>query len=106
MYRKHFEDAYPNEAVGYIWEGEFYPLESESTHPDKYGISPKDLFMLYQLHYQSPVELIHSHIDGDNKPSELDITAQKGTTFRMSIVSVRDGVCSDKLIFGEYDEET
>lgn len=98
-FAKHVLACYPQEAVGYVENGIFFPLEN--VHPDPvncFALCEKDSFMLLQKKYY----LLHSHTmtsfkDDPRIPSEEDMKGQQATNMPWGIVHCDGENVSDIL---------
>lgn len=84
---------YPNEMVGYVKDGEFFELENISKDPqNRYQLSISDKMFLYTHGIDA---LVHSHTRLDNRPSEMDLAAQRATKFCFWIVGTNGKEVTD-----------
>ena len=75
--RKHAIEAYPEECVGYVSNGQYYRLKNVANTPrERYRLHPDDKLKLFKLGNDLEA-LVHSHPRLDNRPSREDINAQK-----------------------------
>jgi len=103
-FKEHVLYCYPQEAVGYIYQNKFCPLEN--THPDpvnNFQLSEKDSFYLCNLQNYS---LLHSHTmesfkDDPRTPSYEDMQCQSMLNVEFGIVHCDGLDISDILYFGK-----
>lgn len=103
-YKEYFRSNYPNEAVGYIKKGKFYPVKNLSATPStNFEIDPKVLL-------KKPEILLHSHcvpkepINYDpHEPSYEDLLGQQQTGIEWGICVTDGEVCEDPVYWGNPD---
>jgi len=105
-FRSYFISKWPEEAVGYLKGGQFYPLENIAE--DKLHTFEVDpLFML-----EEPEVLLHSHPTGHEvqdptvdprSPSYLDLKHQIATDIEWGICVTDGQTCDEPLCWGNYD---
>lgn len=102
-FREHVLGCYPQEAVGYVVEGIYFPLENVHPDPvDNFLVSESDSFTLLELDYT----LAHSHCMASFKedprtPSLSDMQGQKDTAVLWGIVHCDGENVSEILYFGK-----
>ncbi|MCA0944486.1 C40 family peptidase [Salipiger pacificus] len=70
--RAHAVEAYPNEAVGAVIDGEYIRLENVAENPQETFCVDMEAFIA--AHGDADVQaIVHSHPDGPNHPSEADM---------------------------------
>ena len=98
--RQHAADEYPREACGLVISGEYFPCANRSTEPDQ----------AFQIHGSEFGELsmrgtvqavVHSHPDGPEYPTALDMRQQLATGVPWGITPVFDGVPAAPFWWGE-----
>lgn len=82
---RHAIEGYPDECVGYIYDGEYHRLCNVSKYPtERYQLSIEDKIMLNGK--RGLQGLVHSHTVLDNSPSKRDLEAQSSTAFHFYII--------------------
>ncbi|MPX15586.1 C40 family peptidase, partial [Moraxella catarrhalis] len=67
----HAKSAYPNECCGLIIDGQYYPCDNVAVNPtEHFEIDPKDFARAESMGQIQAI--VHSHPDGNAKPSEID----------------------------------
>jgi hypothetical protein len=100
-FKEHFNKCWPNEGVGYVKNGEFFPLENIADDPLR-TFHVDSSFLLNE-----PDVLLHSHCRGvevetsdPHSPSYEDLLGQINTGIEWGIC-VTDGViCEDPIYWG------
>lgn len=100
-FKEHFIKCWPNEGVGYIKDGEFFPLENIAEDPSNaFAVDPA--FLLNE-----PDALLHSHCTGvkvldvdPHVPSYEDLLGQQQTDIEWGICVTDGQVCEDPLYWG------
>jgi proteasome lid subunit RPN8/RPN11 len=100
-YKEHFIKCHPNEGVGYLKNGIFFPLENIAADPlNSFEVDPS--FLIDQ-----PDALLHSHCIGDQlldydprSPSFADLEGQIITDIEWGICVTDGEVCEDALFWG------
>lgn len=105
-YKEYFISKWPEEGVGYIKSGKFYPLENKAV--DKiHSFAVDESFML-----DEPEILLHSHTvgheptknsDNPKEPSYLDLLGQINTDIEWGICVTDGEVCEDPVYWGNPD---
>jgi proteasome lid subunit RPN8/RPN11 len=92
---EHAKNEYPKECCGYIAadkDGEFryIPCKNIAEDPEKdFRIDPVD-YMNVVFEYSSPTMLVHSHPDGEAKPSGNDVVGCNSNAIPWFILSYPD----------------
>jgi cell wall-associated NlpC family hydrolase len=110
-YQEYFKSKYPEEAVGYIKNGEFFPLENIASEvcdekgkvlfdkTNSFEVDP--IFLL-----EEPDLLIHSHTKAPARgihpltPSKSDLAGQVATDIEWAIVSTDGEKVSEPIYWG------
>lgn len=100
-FKEYFINCYPNEGVGYLKDGVFFPLENVATHPaHSFEVDPS--FLLNE-----PDALLHSHCVGreaqttdPRAPSYEDLLGQQQTGIEWGICVTDGTTCEDPLYWG------
>ena len=103
-FKSYFTSKWPEEAVGYVKGGEFFPLENVADDKKhSFEVDPK--FML-----EAPEVLLHSHTTGfelqshdARAPSYLDLKGQIATDIEWGICVTDGETCDDPLYWGNPD---
>jgi hypothetical protein len=103
-YQEHFIACWPNEGVGYVKDGEFFPLVNLSTEQHHFEVDPA--FLL-----EEPDMLLHSHCvgrginyEGDPRsPTFADLEGQIKTSIEWGICVTDGEVCEDPVCWGDPD---
>jgi len=99
--RRHAEICAPAEACGVVAGGEFHPCKN--SHPDPEGdffIGADELLGIERMHGRIEA-VLHSHIEGPDHPSRLDMASQMAMAVPWGIVVVRGGVAQPPFWFGD-----
>lgn len=105
-FKTYFISKWPNEAVGYLKQGEFFPLENLAVD-QKHEFEVDPAFLL-----QEPDVLLHSHITGyelrnpnvdPRSPSFTDLKYQISTDIEWGICVTDGQTCDEPLCWGNYD---
>lgn len=100
-FKQYFIDCYPYEGVGYLKNGEFFPLENIAEDKlNTFEVNPS--FLL-----QEPDVLLHSHITGIEEteldprtPSFADLQGQIQTAIEWGICVTDGRTCEDPIFWG------
>ncbi len=100
-YKEYFISKWPEEAVGYVKSGEFFPLENTATDKNhSFEVDPSFLI-------EEPELLLHSHTVGfevqdhdPRSPSFADLKGQIATDIEWGICVTDGQVCEDPLCWG------
>lgn len=108
QFKSHAANAYPNEAVGYVWENVYRPLDNIADNPEhEFLLSPDQ--SLEVLATRGAVCVLHSHTNGNNYPSYADIEncALSGAIYGLSVVNKNgdDVHVSDPFFWGSREIE-
>lgn len=100
-FQEHFIKCWPNEGVGYLKNGAFFPLEN-IAEDQRYSFEVNPQFLL-----QEPDALLHSHCTGVEKlatdpraPSFEDLQGQIQTGVEWGICVTDGEVCENPLYWG------
>jgi cell wall-associated NlpC family hydrolase len=100
-YKQYFISKWPEEAVGYIKDGEFYPLENIAADK-QYEFEVDPAFLI-----EEPDALLHSHTTGitvqshdPRSPSYQDLKYQIATDIEWGICVTDGQTCDDPLWWG------
>lgn len=95
----HAMEAYPNECLGYIKDGEYVRLNNNSNDPDvSASLSMQDTKELLDLDIDA---LCHSHPEGPDCPSALDMQTQMAMAIPFVIVSTTKEACKKPFIWAD-----
>ncbi|MGH6646207.1 C40 family peptidase [Aquabacterium sp.] len=100
-YQEHFIKCWPNEGVGYLKDGQFFPLENIAEDPaNSFEVDPS--FLL-----EEPDALLHSHCTGVTKqiddphiPSYQDLLGQQHTAIEWGICVTDGEICEEPICWG------
>lgn len=101
--QEHAIQAYPQEAVGLIINGEYVPKKNTHPEPDLGGVVP--LRELLSVMEDGSLQAIcHSHPKGPNYPSMRDMTSQREFDLPFVIVSTDGSACLKPFAWGDQIE--
>lgn len=94
--KEHALNSYPNECCGVIKNDIYVPCENKHKQP-------KNNFKIdHEIIAQSGIDaIVHSHTNGRNWPSEIDLRSQAQIGLPWVIVCCDSGGCTDLFIFGD-----
>jgi hypothetical protein len=100
-YKEYFNQQWPNEGVGYIKDGVFYPLEN-TAEDKRWSFEVDPAFLL-----EEPDCLLHSHCVGNetievdpHSPSFEDMESQIATAIEWGICVCDGETCEDPVYWG------
>lgn len=103
-FKQYFIDAYPDEAVGYVKQGVFYPIENIATD------QTEDCAFDGSILIHQPELIIHSHTKkpkdkelDQRVPSQIDLQNQIMTACEWAICVTDGQTCSDPMYWGNND---
>lgn len=99
----HAVEAYPQECMGYVKDGEYHRLDNISKTPEANArISSEDMVRLMEI---EPDAICHSHPHGPNCPSMQDMVFQEQTDCPHAIVSTDGKGCYPVFMYGDMLEK-
>lgn len=88
--KRHAEEAYPHESVGFVYETGYEPVENVASEPEQFfSVHPDDVLDALQ---RGALAFVHSHPDGPNFPSAEDQKHQINSGMVWGIVPVRQNI--------------
>lgn len=103
QFQAHAKSVYPNEAIGYISDEGYVPLENTSSHPRSSArhASP----VLRELRDAGKLlALYHSHTNGRNYPSSQDMRTQLSWAIPFVLSSTNGDDCLPPVAWGDQLE--
>ena len=110
-FEQHAAECYPKECCGLMVGGKYIPCRNTATEPDMIEIHPEDWAAAED---RGEIQAIcHSHPDGSEQPSELDVKMMKLTRVpwwilswpagRLKKISPIDHLLGREFIYGKQD---
>ena len=105
-YQDHFKACWPYEGVGYVKDGEFFPLKNLSSETHRFSVDPTQLAGI------EPDALLHSHTAGVEphtqydllrSPSKTDMEQQQAMNIPWGICVTDGSICEDPVMFGSFE---
>lgn len=97
----HAVESYPNECVGFFdTDGIYHKLQNLSVEPTKHAVPPAKV-VASLLANDKIAALCHSHPDGPDCPSELDMRSQEEMYLPYSIIATNGQACAKPFVWGD-----
>lgn len=98
----HAKKCYPGESCGIVVDNEYIPCENVSPDPKlDFIINPKDQLII-KISQKEIQAVIHSHTNGKNFPSKLDMERQMSMEVPWGIITLHDSETVEELFwFGD-----
>jgi len=92
---------YPNEACGLIVDGQFVPVANLSSTPTETFEMHQNVWLDFKIE-----AVIHSHVNGNNHPSEADMRFQMASAVPWGLVCVSpEGHVTEPWFWGDWTVE-
>lgn len=99
--KEHARSAFPKESCGLIVKDRYIPCSNSSDEPpDRFKISMEEFVRVSKEH--GPVlAVVHSHVNGPDYPSKLDMESQMAMNVPWGIIVVKPGYVAEPFWFGD-----
>lgn len=101
QFKLHAQHSFPNECCGIINKGKYIEIENISDTPTSSFMMAPSVWKKYP----KLEAVLHSHPDGDNRPSDMDMKMQmqSAVPWGLTAVNSSDLSCTTPYFFGTFD---
>lgn len=92
---------FPKESCGIVTAEKYIPCENVHIEPDKHFRIDPAYFLRSEKENGKSLAIIHSHVEGPDYPSMVDMQTQQDMAVPWGIILVKEGEAKDPFWFGD-----